>query len=108
VELPKNAIKNTQRGLYVNLPKETHCYFFTDNRKLQGTLVSSLPFTEPAQVPRIVAFLKKQALFYTLLASCVREQQKQYNGKLRASIFFHFLENTSFRLSNSMQTWTAL
>jgi len=66
------------------------------------------PFTEPAQVPRIVAFLKKQALFYTLLASCVREQQKQYNGKLRASIFFHFLENTSFRLSNSMQTWTAL
>ncbi|EDW44396.1 mediator of RNA polymerase II transcription subunit 1 isoform X1 [Drosophila sechellia] len=75
----KQAIKNTQRGLYVNLPKETHCYFFTDNRKLQGTLVSSLPFTEPAQVPRIVAFLKKQALFYTLLASCVREQQKQYN-----------------------------
>ncbi|XP_017001879.2 mediator of RNA polymerase II transcription subunit 1 isoform X2 [Drosophila takahashii] len=75
----KHAIKNTQRGLYVNLPKETHCYFFTDNRKLQGTLVSSLPFTEPAQVPRIVAFLKKQALFYTLLASCVREQQKQYN-----------------------------
>ncbi|XP_017072401.1 mediator of RNA polymerase II transcription subunit 1 isoform X2 [Drosophila eugracilis] len=75
----KQAIKNTQRGLYVNLPKETHCYFFTDNRKLQGTLVTSLPFTEPAQVPRIVAFLKKQALFYTLLASCVREQQKQYN-----------------------------
>ncbi|KAH8368488.1 hypothetical protein KR084_012303, partial [Drosophila pseudotakahashii] len=75
----KHAIKNTQRGLYVNLPKETHCYFFTDNRKLQGTLVSSLPFTEPAQVPRIVSFLKKQALFYTLLASCVREQQKQYN-----------------------------
>ncbi|XP_017042332.1 LOW QUALITY PROTEIN: mediator of RNA polymerase II transcription subunit 1 [Drosophila ficusphila] len=75
----KQAIRNTQRGLYVNLPKETHCYFFTDNRKLQGTLVSSLPFTEPAQVPRIMAFLKKQALFYTLLASCVREQQKQYN-----------------------------
>ncbi|KAH8286138.1 hypothetical protein KR054_003220 [Drosophila jambulina] len=75
----KQAIRNTQRGLYVNLPKETHCYFFTDNRKLQGTLVSSLPFTEPAQVPRIIAFLKKQALFYTLLASCVREQQKQYN-----------------------------
>ncbi|KAH8329643.1 hypothetical protein KR074_005920, partial [Drosophila pseudoananassae] len=75
----KQAIRSTQRGLYVNLPKETHCYFFTDNRRLQGTLVSSLPFTEPAQVPRIVAFLKKQALFYTLLASCVREQQKQYN-----------------------------
>ncbi|EDW72682.2 uncharacterized protein Dwil_GK17134 [Drosophila willistoni] len=75
----KQAIRNTQRGLYVNLPKETHCYFFTDNRKLQGTLVSSLPFTEPAQVPKIMAFLKKQALFYTLLSSCVREQQKQYN-----------------------------
>ncbi|XP_030386342.1 mediator of RNA polymerase II transcription subunit 1 isoform X2 [Scaptodrosophila lebanonensis] len=75
----RNAIKNTQKGLYVNLPKETHCYFFTDNRKLQGTIISSLPFTEPSQVPRIIAFLKKQALFYTLLSSCVREQQKQYN-----------------------------
>lgn len=94
----KQAIKNTQRGLYVNLPKETHCYFFTDNRKLQGTLVSSLPFTEPAQVPRIVAFLKKQALFYTLLASCVREQQKQYNGELGAPFppTFLFYDNNIF------------
>lgn len=76
----RHLIKNTQKGLYVNLPKETHCYFFTDNRRLKGTLISSLPFTEPAQVLKIIAFLKKQALFYTLLSSCVREQQKQYNG----------------------------
>ncbi|EDV96621.1 GH16358 [Drosophila grimshawi] len=75
----RQLIKSTQKGLYVNLPKETHCYFFTDNRRLQGTLISTLPFTEPAQVPRIIAFLKKQALFCTLLSSCVREQQKQYN-----------------------------
>ncbi|XP_030570273.1 mediator of RNA polymerase II transcription subunit 1-like [Drosophila novamexicana] len=75
----RQVIKGTQKGLYVNLPKETHCYFFTDNRRLKGTLISSLPFTEPAQVPKIIAFLKKQALFYTLLSSCVREQQKQYN-----------------------------
>lgn len=76
----RQLIKSTQKGLYVNLPKETHCYFFTDNRKLKGTMISSLPFTEPAQVPKIIAFLKKQALFYTLLSSCIREQQKQYNG----------------------------
>ncbi|KAH8369874.1 hypothetical protein KR093_001338, partial [Drosophila rubida] len=75
----KQIIRNIQKGLYVNLPKETHCYFLTDNRKLQGTMLSSLQFTEPAQVPKIIAFLKKQSLFYTLLASCVREQQKQYN-----------------------------
>ncbi|ALC45212.1 MED1 [Drosophila busckii] len=74
-----HAIKSTQKGLYVNLPKETHCYFFTDNRRLHGTMLTSLPFTEPAQVAKIIAFLKKQALFYTLLSSCVREQQKQYN-----------------------------
>ena len=76
----RQLIKTTQKGLYVNLPKETHCYFFTDNRRLQGTLISSLPFTEPTQVLKIITFLKKQSLFYTLLSSCVREQQKQYNG----------------------------
>ncbi|KAH8419522.1 hypothetical protein KR222_004074, partial [Zaprionus bogoriensis] len=75
----RQAIRNTQKGLYVNLVRETHCYFLTDNRRLQGTMISSLPFTEPAQVPKIIAFLKKQALFYTLLSSCVREQQKHYN-----------------------------
>ncbi|XP_062135383.1 mediator of RNA polymerase II transcription subunit 1 isoform X1 [Drosophila sulfurigaster albostrigata] len=75
----RQLIRNIQKGLYVNLPKETHCYFLTDNRRLQGTMLCSLQFTEPAQVPKIIAFLKKQALFYTLLASCVREQQKQYN-----------------------------
>ncbi|KAL7731411.1 hypothetical protein ACLKA6_010570 [Drosophila palustris] len=75
----RQAIRGIQKGLYVNLPKETHCYFLTDNRRMEGTMISSLQFTEPAQVPRIIAFLKKQALFYTLLSSCVREQQKQYN-----------------------------
>jgi len=77
----RQAIQSIQKGLYVNLPKETHCYFLTDNRRLQGTMISSLQFTEPAQVPKIITFLKKQALFYTLLSSCVREQQKQYNGE---------------------------
>uniref|UniRef100_A0A034VJN8 Mediator of RNA polymerase II transcription subunit 1 n=1 Tax=Bactrocera dorsalis TaxID=27457 RepID=A0A034VJN8_BACDO len=75
----EQQLKNSQKGLFVNLPDQTHCYFFTENKQLQATLVSSIPFTEPMQVPKILDFLKRQALFYTLLASCVRTQSKMGN-----------------------------
>ncbi|XP_054735954.1 mediator of RNA polymerase II transcription subunit 1 isoform X2 [Anastrepha obliqua] len=72
-------LKNSQKGLFVNLPDQTQCYFFTENKHLQATLISSIPFTEPIQVPKILNFLKRQALFYSLLASCVRTQSKMGN-----------------------------
>ncbi|XP_067645869.1 mediator of RNA polymerase II transcription subunit 1 isoform X2 [Eurosta solidaginis] len=75
----EQLLKNSQKGLFVNLPDQTHCYFFTENKQLQATLVSSIPYTEPMQVPKILDFLKRQALFYTLLASCVRAQSKMGN-----------------------------
>ncbi|XP_004522228.2 mediator of RNA polymerase II transcription subunit 1 isoform X2 [Ceratitis capitata] len=75
----EQQLKNSQKGLFVNLPDQTHCYFFTENKQLQATLVTSIPFTEPMQVPKILDFLKRQALFYTLLASCVRTQSKMGN-----------------------------
>ncbi|XP_017482093.1 PREDICTED: mediator of RNA polymerase II transcription subunit 1-like [Rhagoletis zephyria] len=75
----EQQLKNSQKGLFVNLPDQTHCYFFTENKQLQATLVSSIPYTEPMQVPKILDFLKRQALFYTLLASCVRTQSKMGN-----------------------------
>ncbi|XP_037822612.1 mediator of RNA polymerase II transcription subunit 1-like [Lucilia sericata] len=72
-------MKSSQKGLFVCLPDQTHCYFFTENKLLKSTLIHSLPFTEPSQVPKILDFLKKMALFYALLASCVRPQSKMGN-----------------------------
>ncbi|TMW50726.1 hypothetical protein DOY81_004205 [Sarcophaga bullata] len=72
-------LKSSQKGLFVCLPDQTHCYFFTENKLMKSTLIHSVPFTEPSQVPKILDFLKKMALFYTLLSSCVRPQSKMGN-----------------------------
>ncbi|KZC13828.1 Mediator of RNA polymerase II transcription subunit 1, partial [Dufourea novaeangliae] len=60
------------RGLYVTLPDQQHCYFMTENKNMEGVLVCSIPFTHPAHVPQILVYLRQQALFNTLIASCVR------------------------------------
>ncbi|KAG4070137.1 hypothetical protein HA402_013380 [Bradysia odoriphaga] len=60
------------KGLFVSLPDQNHCYFLTENANLQGVVVSSVPFTEPSQVPLIIKLLRKQALFNTLISSCIR------------------------------------
>uniref|UniRef100_A0A1A9W550 Mediator of RNA polymerase II transcription subunit 1 n=1 Tax=Glossina brevipalpis TaxID=37001 RepID=A0A1A9W550_9MUSC len=75
----EQQLKNSQKGLFVCLPDQTHCYFFTENKLLKSTLVHSIPFTEPSQVPKILDFLKRQALFYALLSSCIRPQSKIVN-----------------------------
>uniref|UniRef100_A0A0C9R6G8 Mediator of RNA polymerase II transcription subunit 1 n=1 Tax=Fopius arisanus TaxID=64838 RepID=A0A0C9R6G8_9HYME len=65
------------RGLYVTLPDQQHCYFMTENKSMEGVLVGSIPFTHPAHVPRILGYLRQQALFNTLLTSCVRPMARQ-------------------------------
>lgn len=72
----KGEIVSFAKGLPVSLPDQNHCYFFTDARKLKATMVTSIPFTEPLQVPNIISLLRKQALFQTLISSCVRPQSK--------------------------------
>lgn len=72
----KGEISSFMRGLPVCLPDQNHCYFFTDARKLKATMVSSIPFTEPLQVPNIISLLRKQALFQALISSCVRPQSR--------------------------------
>lgn len=49
----------------------------TENRNLEGVLVSSIPFTHPTHVPQILVYLRQQALFNSLLASCVRPMARQ-------------------------------
>ncbi|KAF4519193.1 hypothetical protein B566_EDAN013486 [Ephemera danica] len=63
---------SNNKGLFVTLPDQQHCYFLTEGRGLGAVLVQSIPFTHPAHVPQVLALLRQQALFNTLVASCVR------------------------------------
>ncbi|KAL3273025.1 hypothetical protein HHI36_014481 [Cryptolaemus montrouzieri] len=65
------------RGLFLNLPDQNHCYFMTDNKNVEGILVDSIPFTHPAKVAQILVLLRQQALFNTLISSCVRPKSQQ-------------------------------
>ncbi|EFA08558.1 mediator of RNA polymerase II transcription subunit 1 [Tribolium castaneum] len=65
------------KGLFVTLPDQTHCYFMTENKNMDGVLVSSIPFTHPAHVSQILVILRQQALFNTIIGSCVRPNSKQ-------------------------------
>lgn len=65
------------KGLFVTLPDQQHCYFFTENRNLDGVLVHSIPFTHPSHVAQVIAILRQQALFNTIISSCVRPNSKQ-------------------------------
>jgi mediator of RNA polymerase II transcription subunit 1 len=60
------------RGLFVTLPDQQHCYFLTETPSLVGQLVEYVPFRHPQQVSAIVAVLRAQAQFNTLIGSCVR------------------------------------
>ncbi|KAG6440718.1 mediator of RNA polymerase II transcription subunit 1 isoform X2 [Manduca sexta] len=73
----KTVELNLSKGLFVNLPDQTQCYFVCESRGLEACVVSSVPFTHPSHVPALLACLRQQALFNALLASCVRLQTKQ-------------------------------
>jgi len=64
---------SNNRGLFVTLPDQQHCYFMTETPDLIGQTVEYIPFRHPNQVPSIVDILRRQALFNTLIASCVRK-----------------------------------
>ncbi|XP_043245650.1 mediator of RNA polymerase II transcription subunit 1-like [Amphibalanus amphitrite] len=60
--------------LYVQLPDALHCYYMEGGAELVGAVVDAVPFTHPAHVPPLLTVLRAQALFNTLVASCVRTQ----------------------------------
>ena len=68
---------NSQKGLFVTLADQSHCYFISDNIEITGTTVKSIQFTEPSHVMKIVKLLRQQALFNALIASCVRKQNSR-------------------------------
>ncbi|KAK8396469.1 hypothetical protein O3P69_005487 [Scylla paramamosain] len=68
---------NSNRGLFVTLPDQQHCYFMTSAGELPGVMVSCVPFTHPTHITSILMCLRAQAAFNALIASCVRPASKQ-------------------------------
>lgn len=54
------------------LPDQHHCYFMTETTGLEGVLISSISFTLASQLPQVIATLRQQLMFNTLVGSCVR------------------------------------
>lgn len=46
---------------------------------MEGILVNSIPFTHPGHVSQILVILRQQALFNTVISSCIRPNSKQGN-----------------------------
>ncbi|CAD5117238.1 DgyrCDS6034 [Dimorphilus gyrociliatus] len=61
-------------GVAINLPDQQHAYFFNggSSESLHAVRIQKIPFTHPTHVPAIIAYLRTQALFNSVLASCVR------------------------------------
>jgi len=64
------------KGLFVALPDQVHCYFMTETPHLEGIMVSTISFTLASQLPQVIAILRQQLTFNTLVASCVRIESK--------------------------------
>ncbi|XP_050686604.1 mediator of RNA polymerase II transcription subunit 1-like isoform X2 [Eriocheir sinensis] len=68
---------NSNRGLFVTLPDQQHCYFMTSAGEVPGVMVTCVPFTHPTHITSILMCLRAQAAFNALIASCVRPASKQ-------------------------------
>ncbi|XP_063707932.1 mediator of RNA polymerase II transcription subunit 1-like isoform X2 [Culicoides brevitarsis] len=64
-------ITNIDRSMFVSLPDQNHCYFLSEMKE-QAIQVTNIPFSDPQQVPKVIRLLRQQALFNTLISSCVR------------------------------------
>ncbi|KAF5290493.1 hypothetical protein FQA39_LY03597 [Lamprigera yunnana] len=88
------------KGLFVTLPEQHHCYFLTDSKSMEGILVHSIPFTHPGHVSQILVILRQQALFNTIISSCVRPNSKQ---DLESMIMFEINALSCTHISVSME-----
>lgn len=73
----EGANENGQKGLFVTLADQSHCYFISDNNDHQGTVIKTIQFTEPSHITQIIKLLRQQALFNALIASCVRKHNSR-------------------------------
>lgn len=70
----QGSYENGQKGLFITLADQSHCYYISENPELTGTIIKSIQFAEPSHVIKIIKLLRQQALFNSLIASCVRKR----------------------------------
>ena len=71
---PGKHILQRSYAFYATLPDQSHCYYVNGaSDDMKGILVDKVPFTHPSHVPRILGFLRKQALFNVIIGSVIRQ-----------------------------------
>ncbi|XP_063953499.1 mediator of RNA polymerase II transcription subunit 1-like [Lytechinus pictus] len=77
----KDGRQNKTKNYIVELPDQHHSYIINDGtnpndlRDMQGALLSKITFTAPNTVVKIISLLRQQAVYNTLIASCVRDKE---------------------------------
>ncbi|ODM89520.1 Mediator of RNA polymerase II transcription subunit 1 [Orchesella cincta] len=89
-----------EKGLFVTLPDQHHCYFMTETAGMEGVLISSISFTLASQLPQVIVTLRQQLTFNTLVGSCVRLCSKPVES---GSIVFEVSALSHHNLSVSFQ-----
>uniref|UniRef100_UPI00358E2F5C mediator of RNA polymerase II transcription subunit 1-like n=1 Tax=Myxine glutinosa TaxID=7769 RepID=UPI00358E2F5C len=93
----------------LNLPGQQHCYFLNtasllhNNKEFHGGLISKIPFVHPSHVPPVLALLRQQLVFNTLLGSCVRGQPLSWTNQLSKRIQFEISPVTDCSFTFSFQ-----
>uniref|UniRef100_A0A8C4QF86 Mediator of RNA polymerase II transcription subunit 1 n=1 Tax=Eptatretus burgeri TaxID=7764 RepID=A0A8C4QF86_EPTBU len=93
----------------LNLPGQQHCYFLNtvsllhNNKEFHGSLIAKVPFVHPSHVPTILALLRQQLVFNTLLGSCIRGQPLSWTNQLSNRIQFEVSPVTDCSFTFSFQ-----
>lgn len=82
----QGTYENGKKGLFVNLPDQSQCFFISENQ-LQGKTVKNIRFTEAKQITKILALLRNQAIFNALIASCVRMKHENIHEDCESYMF---------------------
>ena len=83
----QGTYENGQKGLFITLADQSHCYFITDNPELSGQTIKSIQLTEPSQVTKIIKLLRQQAIFNALIGSCVRKRNSRQDFDATSYMF---------------------
>ncbi|XP_071510485.1 uncharacterized protein [Diadema antillarum] len=96
VTLLQNQAKDGRHSrmnmFHVDLPDQKHSYIIdslspSDIREMPGALLSKINFTSPNNVTKIITTLRQQAVYNTLIASCVRSKDRAGGDSSKALLF---------------------
>ena len=92
----------------MTLHDQSRFYFLSDHNSMSGYKIKKIPFSHPAQVPRILAILRQQAVFNSVISSCIRSsgiQDLEKSILLEVSCMDLSRLCVTFELSQGMATF---